>query len=271
VLKLLFIVYPTSRCTCLTVQIIYINLILTQFVGVSRVLSIPWNKPIIQLSKLLNLIQKHKTCFCLINYEHNFVLLDRKKQQTKRISLFFVSPKLAADVMYLSPVVKRTASVNVLVPRWFPALITHSYIDPSFKPVIRRLVAFVSFLIAVREPTCLQKTLQRSYLTLDSFMFGSSYYNTFQMCSSSTDNIHQCMSEVSASVSSQRLCYSGMWCYISGILAFQGNVVASYSTVKVPKFLLGYLKPTLPWNTGIQFLIMQCLIPQNRIHNNQLS
>ena len=94
VLKLLFIVYPTSRCTCLTVQIIYINLILTQFVGVSRVLSIPWNKPIIQLRKLLNLIQKHKICFCLINYEHNFVLLDRKKQQTKRISLFFVLPKL---------------------------------------------------------------------------------------------------------------------------------------------------------------------------------
>jgi hypothetical protein len=29
----------------------------------------------------------------------------------------YVLPKLAADVMYLSPVVKRTGSVKVLVPR----------------------------------------------------------------------------------------------------------------------------------------------------------
>jgi len=45
------------------------------------------------------------------------MLLDRKEPQTKRISVFFVLPKLAADVIYLSLVVKRTASVNVLVPR----------------------------------------------------------------------------------------------------------------------------------------------------------
>jgi len=83
-----------------------------------------------------------------------------------------VLPKLAADVMYLSPVVKRTGSVNVLVPRWFPAFITHSYVDPSFKPVMRRLVALVSFLDAVREPTCLQKTLQRNYLRLNFLISG---------------------------------------------------------------------------------------------------
>jgi len=163
--------------------------------------------------------------------------------------VFFVLPKLAADVIYLSLVVKWRASVNMLVPRWFPALIKHSYVDPSFKPVMRRLVAFVSFLYGVREPTCFQKTLKRIDLASESSMCGWSHYNIYlsnvQQQWHTQTIVISVRFEVFASVFSQRFS-SGIWCSINGIPAFQGNVVATSRTVKVPKTFLGYLDPMLP-------------------------